>query len=168
MLGKQDVLDSILREIEIVKHLATKVPDGGHDYRPSENQRSTLELLQYLSFCALGGAYSAVDGSYDRYQELAKESESVTAEGFAAAMDSQAARLVSFFSEISDESFDKGEGSHPLDGKMPLGFALVEVPLKWMVAYRMQLFLHCKAAGNDTIWSPNCWGGVDMERPDAS
>ena len=168
MLGKKDVLDSILREIEIVKHLATKIPSGGHDYRPSPDQRSTLELLQYLSFCGLGGAYSAADGNFDRYQELSKASESVTAEGFGAAMDAQADQLKSFFAELSDESFEKGEGMHPLDGKMPLAFALVEVPLKWMVAYRMQLFLYCKAAGNDTIWSPNCWGGVDMDRPAAS
>lgn len=166
MLGPKDLLGSILHEIEIVKHLAKKVPPGGHDYRPSLDQRSTLELLQYLSMCALGGCYAVYDGDYDRYRELARSSESVTAEGFEAAIDAQAERLETFFAELSDETFERHEATHPLDGTMPLQQALLEVPVKWMTAYRMQLFLYCKAAGNDAIWSPNCWGGVDMERPE--
>ena len=30
-----------------------------------------------------------------------------------------------------------------------------------LVAYRMQLFLQAKAAGNASIGTANCWGGMD-------
>lgn len=29
----------------------------------------------------------------------------------------------------------------------------------------MQLFLYAKQAGNRDIWTPNCWVGVDWEKP---
>jgi hypothetical protein len=31
------------------------------------------------------------------------------------------------------------------------------------MAYRMQLFLYAKAAGNHAIQTPNCWAGVDVK-----
>jgi len=31
-----------------------------------------------------------------------------------------------------------------------------------LVAYRMQLFLQAKAAGNSSLATPNCWAGVGM------
>ena len=45
MLDRHDVLDSMLREIRITRHLVEKVPPGGMDLRPTPGQRSTLELL---------------------------------------------------------------------------------------------------------------------------
>ena len=44
---------------------------------------------------------------------------------------------------------------------------LLETSLKWMTAYRMQLFLGAKAAGNDEIWTPDNWAGVSMPRESA-
>ena len=58
MLSRHDILDSLLREIQITRHLFGKVPEGAMDFRPSEGQRSTLELLRYQSFCGLGGTYA--------------------------------------------------------------------------------------------------------------
>jgi hypothetical protein len=49
MYTKEQCLKSIETEIRLIKHLATKIPQGKEGYRPSEGQRSTLELLQYLS-----------------------------------------------------------------------------------------------------------------------
>jgi hypothetical protein len=44
-----------------------------------------------------------------------------------------------------------------------LGRALVETTLKWLTAYRMQLFLYAKASGNEKIGTANNWAGVDYE-----
>ena len=39
---------------------------------------------------------------------------------------------------------------------------LMDMTLKCFVAYRMQLFLQAKAAGNPSLGTVNCWAGMDM------
>lgn len=164
MLGKNDIRDAILSDCEIAKHLHGKIPDGGLDYSPSEGQRTTLDLLRYLAFCGMGGTLAMHDGNWDGYASWRDRVAEMPAEDFPAAMDAQMAAIREFFDGLSDEDFASKEATTPLGQTMPLGRALLELPVKWMTAYRMQLFLYCKAAGNDEIWTPNCWGGVDMER----
>ena len=43
-----------------------------------------------------------------------------------------------------------------------LGTALVDGPLKWLLAYKMQLFLYVKASGATGIGTSNVWGGRDQ------
>jgi hypothetical protein len=45
--------------------------------------------------------------------------------------------------------------------KEQLSFHLLSV-LKWITAYKMQLFLYIKANGVDNISTSNVWGGFDM------
>ncbi len=165
MLGKNDILDSLLRECEISKHLATKMPGGDMDFRPCASQRSMLELMRYQSFCGLGGSYAMFDGNWDRYRALSEGADALEAAGFGAAMDKQADGLREFFGELTDEAFETRPAKTPLGEELPLGRTLLELPVKWMTAYRMQMYLYCKQAGNDEIWTPNCWAGIDMERP---
>ena len=47
-------------------------------------------------------------------------------------------------------------------GDKTKGVYLVENLLKWLAAYKMQLFLYVKANGNASIGTSNLWGGVDM------
>lgn len=137
-------------------------------YRPSASQRSMLELMRYQSMCGLGGAHAMRDGNWDQYRVLAKESEAMEPGGFEAAMDRQAEGLRTFFGELTDEAFETQTAKTPMGEELPLGRTLLELPLKWMTAYRMQMYLYCKQAGNEDIWTPNCWVGVDMERPTPS
>lgn len=161
MITKQDLLDSLLNEIEIIRHLATKVPAKGLDFRFTKDQRSTLELLRYCSFCGVGGALAMVKGNWDDYKEWSTGSAALTAEQIPAALDKQADALRGLFAEITDEAFTKQKAKHPLGHELPLGRALLETSLKWLTGYRMQLFLQAKAAGNDSIGTANCWGGID-------
>ena len=168
MLGKNDILDALLRECNISKHLATKVPGGDFDFRPSESQRTMIDLMRYQSFCGLGGSMAMLDGNWDRYRELSEKAATLESAGFAAAMDAQASGLRAFYGELSDDAFANQIAKTPMGEELPLGRALLELPVKWMTAYRMQMFLYCKQAGNDEIWTADCWAGVDMERPAAS
>lgn len=168
MLGKADLLDTLARETAITKHLLGKVPAGGLDYRPTPGQRSTLELLRYLSHCGIGGTLAMADGNWDGYKSWAARCAKLTAPEIPAALDRQSEALAEFFAGVTDEALATREATTPLGEKLPLGRALLELPVKWMTAYRMQLFLYLKAAGNDGIWTPNCWGGVDVPRPQPS
>ena len=49
VLTKPELIGSLQHEVNILLHLASKVDRTKVDYRPTPKQRSTLELLQYLS-----------------------------------------------------------------------------------------------------------------------
>lgn len=166
MLTKNELLESILEECDICKHLHSKLPPGGLDYRQSASQRSNLEILRYLSFCGIGGALAMIDGNWDGYQELAARSQELSADDFPAAMDRQKEALKEKFAALSDADLSR-EATHPMGHKLKLSRALLEISLKWMTGYRMQLFLGAKAAGNDELWTPDCWAGVSMPKESA-
>ncbi len=165
MLSKSDVLDAILTECDIAVHLHGKLPEGSLEYRPTEGQRNTLDLLRYLSFCAIGGSRAMVEGGWEGYSEVAERSKTMEAADFPAAMERQKNELRGYFAEISDDDFATKDAAKPTGETVKLGRALLDLPLKWMVGYRMQLFLYAKAAGNTEIWTPNCWAGIDWEKP---
>ena len=166
MLSKSDLLQAMLKDIEICRHLLTKVPEGGMAFRPTEGQRSTEELLRYLSFCGIGGSMALYEGGWEGYKSWAERCAELGPDDFDAALTRHAEALTAWFDELSDEDFAKRPATTPLGEEMPLGRALLEMPVKWLAAYRMQLFLYAKQSGCADLWTPNCWGGVDMERPD--
>ena len=49
VLTKSEFISQLQHEVHILLHLASKVDRNKLDYRPTPKQRSTLELLQYLS-----------------------------------------------------------------------------------------------------------------------
>ena len=51
---KEILKDSIIKELKLIKRLSTKVPTDSLDFRPKENARSIIELLQYLSGAGTG------------------------------------------------------------------------------------------------------------------
>src|SRR5262252_1803980 len=49
MLSKAEIITALQNEVRIVLHLASKIDREKLDYRPTPKQRSTLELMRYLS-----------------------------------------------------------------------------------------------------------------------
>ena len=49
VLTKSELITSLQDEVRILLHLAGKIDREKLDYRPTPKQRSTLELLKYLS-----------------------------------------------------------------------------------------------------------------------
>ena len=83
MMTKQEFLEYARHEVEVIKHLATKVPDGQYDYRPSPPQRSMPELMKYLTLCAWLPVKGLVNLNWDHVEPLNQEAEEVTPETFA-------------------------------------------------------------------------------------
>ena len=166
MISKDDLLTSMLRECGICLHLHGKVPPDGFDFRFTPAQRSTLELLRYVSFVGLGATRGLVTGEWDAYQALEQAAEDLEAADFPAAVERQKADLSDVFARLTDADLADRTASLPWGDEAPLGRALLELAYASLVAYRMQLFLHAKVAGNASLATPNCWAGVDM--PDQS
>ena len=166
MLGKDDIRDLILKECDICLHLHGQIPAGGLDYRPTPSQRSTLELLRYVSVCAIGGARAMGDGNWGAWPGFAERADALAGADFPAAMERQKEEIHAFFDGLTQEELETRTATTPMGTELTLERALVELPLSWMIGYRMQLFLYAKQAGNEAIWTPDCWVGVSMDRPE--
>lgn len=163
MSQTHDLRDALLHECDIAIHLHSKLPEGAADYRPTDGQRNTTELLRYLASCGVGSVLAMRDGTWDGYEEAMDGVADMPIEGFPDAMRRQKERLRELLDGLSDEDLESVESTLPWGQKVTLGRALMETTLKWLTAYRMQLFLYAKAAGNDAVNTANNWAGVDYE-----
>ena len=161
MITKRQFLDSCLHEIAVVKHLAGKIPPGAMGWRPTPKQRSTLELLQYLTTCAIVPGQALVTGSWDHAVAMEEASANIVPEIFPQAMDVQARALSDLVERVSDRDLLEQDAAMPWGAPCKLGEGLVNTVLKTLVAYRMQLFLYAKEAGAHHLGPANCWVGVD-------
>jgi hypothetical protein len=159
MITKEQYITSLVREIEIIKHLATKVDPTKLDYRPTPGQRSTLELLQYMGRNIIIGIKGNIAGDQNVYIELAKAPNPTTFENFVAQMDMQEKFVKETISALTEEDFQKE--STIFGSPNTLAMHLLG-NLKTVTAYKMQLFLYIKASGNSSIGTSNLWGGMDM------
>lgn len=161
-MNKDDLLSLMQRECDVCIHLHGKIPAGSEGFRFTPKQRSTAELLRYLSFIGLGATRSMLSGNWEPYQALSKVAETETPADFPAAMERQKAGLAATFAEVSDADLVEKNFTLPWGETVSLGKAILALSYASLVAYRMQLFLHAKAAGNDSIGTANCWGGMDQ------
>ena len=160
MSYKNWLAQSMARDCRVCIHLFHKIPASLHDWRPSEKQRSVGELLGYLSICgisALKGFREPGKGWRDVY--LARLAQTPTGQ-FPEAMETQAQEIEEYFRDLPDELLETQEVTMPWGETLPLGQAILNGPLKWLPAYKMQLFLYAKQNGID-LKTPNLWRGVD-------
>ena len=165
MIDKTTLLASARREAKILKHLYARLPEGSGDYRPTPGQRSAAQLLEYLKTCTLLPTRCLLDGTWDDAEEHQTRFREICPAEFGAAIDWQMDQFEELIGDLSQEDLEQRETVFPWGEKAPLGRALLEMPVKFLTAYRMQLFLYAKAAGNDDLWTPDCWVGVDVARP---
>ena len=157
MLTRDQFLESCAHETGVIQHLAPRLPDGSLDYRPTEPQRSTLELMRYMTVMALPPMAYLQDGNWDRAPSFGEGIEEVTPENFAAAMDSQLEQVRAM---CPDDGFDQPTAM-PWGSPCTVGEFLVNAVIKALACYRMQFFLYCKAAGASDIGPAQCWAGID-------
>lgn len=159
MITRDELCRSMVRECDLCLHLATKVPPGGMDFRFSPTQRSTLELLRYLSFIGTAVCRTAVAGNWSPYEALEKEAAALAASDVPAALEREKEAIRAFFANVTDADVER-TFTQPWGESMRVGQAILTLGYASLVAYRMQLFLHAKAAGAK-IDTANCWGGRD-------
>ncbi|HET6990848.1 MAG TPA: hypothetical protein VFJ43_05965, partial [Bacteroidia bacterium] len=90
MISREDFLQSLLKETRVIRHLFEKIPTDAFDYRPSEKQRSMLELLRYLTVCGCASMHVITTGSdWKTWKPYTDRSAEMQAKDFLAAMDLQ-------------------------------------------------------------------------------
>jgi hypothetical protein len=166
VMTKQELIASLQNEVRIVLHLASKVDRGKLDYRPTAKQRSTIELLQYVSM---------MGPTYVQYIKTASKDASIWESAAAAAAKRDfdqtvaaiAAQHDSYASLLGDMTdADLRTKSMAADGSTTTkGASLVNAVLCGCAAYRTQLFLYLKASGREELGTMNLWAGLDAPAP---
>lgn len=159
-LTKSELIASLQNEVRILLHLCSKIEPQMLDYRPTPKQRSTIELLRYLTVmgpalvtAAKQGFDPAAWGEADQAAQARNFEQTVAA--LAAHADTYAALLGGY----TDADFR--EEIEMFGRKMTRGSFLVNSVLSACAAYRTQLFLYLKACGRDELNTMNLWAGID-------
>ncbi len=161
MLSRDFLVSAIRRESDICQHLAGKITGDDYDFRLTPSGRSTIDLMQYLAFCAIGPVRSYLAEDWKEWFALEKERATMGPEEFADAMDSQATEFAEKVGAISEEELRTRIVELPGIGMMPLGTAIVETSYIWLLAYRHELFLRVKLTSAPEVDQVNNWIGKD-------
>ncbi len=156
MITTQQYFDLLGKEFQIIRHLAGKLKESDMDYRPTPGQRSTLELLQYISFLFDTSAEALVTGE-NNWGPRAEAAKSLTLADFDAAMGAQELAFHGLFKQLTAQQL-----SEEIDfwGVAPRAVHFMNA-VKWAAAYKMQLFLYMKSIGYSELNTMNVWGGMD-------
>jgi hypothetical protein len=167
VLTKSELIVCLQEEVRVLLHLAGKIDRAQLDYRPTPKQRSTLELLKYLSFMGPALVRAAAQGTFDPAVWTAEE-EAAQRRDFdqtLAALAAQKDTYADLIGALSDADF---RTEIQLWGpRMSRGVFIVTSVLSGCAAYRTQIFLYLKACGREELTTWNLWRGMDAPPADA-
>ena len=165
VLTKSELIELFKNEVRILLHLAGKIEPAMVDYRPTPKQRSTLELLQYLTIMGpelIKGIKSGF--SVEAWTAADQAAKARTFEQTIDALRAQSDIYATLLGDWSDEDF-RTETEMFGAGKSSRGSILVNMVLGGCAAYRTQLFLYLKACGRHELGTMNLWAGMDQPAP---
>lgn len=160
MTHKENLFNSIEKEIGVIKTLSSKITKEILSYAPMEGMRTTEEVMQYLTWCGSSTiTFFLLDDpakAKDNYTKFFEEAKTVTYENFKERMDAELAIIKDCFENISDEDLLTKEVLLPWQEPMILGQAIMETTVKWLTGYKMQLYLYMKQNGIK-LDTGDCW-----------
>jgi len=161
ILTKSELVAALQNESRILLHLASKVDRNQLDYRPTPKQRSTIELLRYLTIMGPMLIPAIKTGAFDgaAFGAAQAAANAMDFDQVIAAIEKQSSDYAQQLGAFSDADF---RSELDLFGKKASrGSHIVYVVLCGHAAYRTQLFLYLKACGRDELNTMNLWGGMD-------
>jgi hypothetical protein len=161
VLVKSELIAQLQKEVDILLHLAGKIDRSKLDYRPTPNQRSTIELLRYLSIMGpqlVRGAKSQFD--VEAWQAANKVANGRDFDQTMAVIAGQKDVYANELGSWTDADF-RSEMTAFDGSKISRGLFLVNLVLCGHAAYRTQLFCYLKACGREELGTTNLWMGVD-------
>jgi hypothetical protein len=161
VLTKDELIGSLQNEIRILLHLVGKVDRNQLDYRPSPKQRSTIELLRYLTIMGPNLIPAIKTGAFDgaAFGAAQAAANAMNLDQVIAAIEKQTSGYAQQLGGFSDADF-RGE-IEMFGRKSSRGSLIVNLVLCAHAAYRTQLFCYLKACGQDGLNTMNLWGGLD-------
>ena len=164
IITKPELLASLQKEVRILLHLASKIDRSQLDYRPTPKQRSTMELLQYLSYMGPSMLRYAKREPLDQdaWAEIAKAAASRRFDEALAEIETHPATYAALLADMDDAAF-RAEVTGFDGAKTSCGSFIINHVIAQCSAYRTQLFMHLKACGREELNTSNLWVGVDQQ-----
>src|SRR5262245_55490182 len=163
VLTKGETIGSLTNGVRILVHLASKVDRSKIDYRPTPKQRSTIDLLRYLTIMGPSLVVAIRNGKFDTEAWTAAE-HSAAARDFDQTMAAiQAQNYAALLGDMSDADFRSEIEMFGQKGSK--GGFMVNMILSGYAASRTQLFCYPKACGRDELNTMNLWAGMDAPVP---
>jgi hypothetical protein len=164
---KNSLLETIQHDLSICQHLHSKLDASKANWRPQPNMRSTEELMQYLAFIGKVTVNQFINPPADRsaampnYTSVAAWAEkNVTFSNFSEMIELQKKEIAEAFGTLTDAELMTRTTYAPWDPRdQPLLGALLS-SVKFVCAYRHQLFLYGKQQGV-SLNTMNNWAGMD-------
>jgi hypothetical protein len=161
VLTKSELIASLQNEVRILLHLCTKIDRRELDYRPTPGQRSTLDLLHYLTVMGPALIRAAKAGAFDG-PAFGGEERAAQALDFDQTIQALASHSDTYAALLSDIPDDDFRETITMFGRSTTrGAFIVNLVLGGCAAYRTQLFLYLKACGREELGTINLWGGRD-------
>jgi hypothetical protein len=163
VLTKSELIALLQKEVRLLLHLTTKIDQDMLDYRPTPKQRSTIELLRYLTTSgpALISYAKGQPMDADAIAEATRQANSRDFDATLAALASLSDQYAGLLAELSDDDL-RGEIMWVDGSSITRGFFLVNYVFGQYTAYRLQLFLYLKACGREELNTMNLWLGADV------
>lgn len=161
VLTKAELIGSLKHEVHVLLHLAGKIDPKMLDYRPTAKQRSTVELLKYLSIMGPQLVKSAKTGAFD-VEGWTAASAAAESRSFEQTLETIRGHADLYANELGGMSDADFRTEIDMFGnKTTKGAFIVNLVLCGCAAYRTQLFLYLKACGREELNTMNLWAGVD-------
>ena len=166
VLVKSELISQLQKEVDILVHLSSKVDRSKLDYRPTPKQRSSLELLRYMTIMGPQLVNAAKSGAFDgaAWGEASKAAEARDWNQTVAMIKKQGDEYAKLLADVSDAEL-RGEMTGFDGNKVSKGKFIVDLVLGGHAAYRTQLFCYLKSCGRDELSTYNLWQGVDAPAP---
>ena len=161
VLTKDELIATLQKEVRILLHLSTKVDRAQLDYRPTPKQRSTLELLHYLSYMGPTIVKAVRDGGFNP-EVWGAAQQAAASRDFDQTVDVIAGMAETFAEVVGGMDDEEFRADVEMFGrKSSKGAAIVNIVLCGYAAYRTQLFLYLKVCGREELNTMNLWAGMD-------
>ena len=158
MITKEQYIEALANEFRIIKHLAEKVTPEQLTHKPTDKQRTTNELLHYLTYIFIAGVESVVSEDGDTWKKYFG-SPVPKLEDFASLIDKEESDIRTMLAPLTDEDLKKEVAMWGMTQSRALHLLGL---LKIASAYKMQLFLYMKQSGTENIGTMNLWAGMDQ------
>jgi hypothetical protein len=161
VLTKTELVTALQMEVRILLHLAGKIDRTQLDYRPSPKQRSTIELLRYLTVMGPAFVRAAKAGSFDRsaWTVAMDVADGRDVDQTLAAIAAQHETFAALLADVGDTDF-RAE-VEIFGNRLSRSAFIVFVVLGGFAAYRTQLFPYLNACGGEQLNTMNLWAGAD-------
>lgn len=161
VLSKEELISSLQHEVNTLTHLARKIDPSKLGYKPTENQRTTLELLQYLNIMGPELVANIKNGKFDAEAWVAAQ-KTTAALDFDALLDSLAGQSKFYEERFGSWTDDDFRTDVDIFGQnTSRGAHIVRLLLGGHAAYRTQLFCYLKSCGCADLSTWNLWAGID-------